>query len=184
MSKPPRPNESSIHGTLVRTLFLNPPSFPHFDGGASSRWPATREIESYWYPVWLCYPAGMLPDSKVVDAPSHKVSILQTVEMARDFELLVLFTSSLGFGVDLKIAEMMKDTNPKLKIAFVGPPVTIEPERALQNPAVDFIVRREFDYQIARYATGAALEDLPGVSFRKNGAITHNPEGGVVENLD
>src|SRR5437763_1585749 len=52
----------------MRTLFLNPPSFEGFDGGASSRWPASREIESYWYPVWLCYPAGMLPDSKVVDA--------------------------------------------------------------------------------------------------------------------
>ena len=45
----------------LKTLFLNPPSFENFDGGASSRWPATREIESYWYPVWLCYPAGMLP---------------------------------------------------------------------------------------------------------------------------
>ena len=66
----------------MRTLFLNPPSFEGFDGGASSRWPASREIESYWYPVWLCYPAGMLPDSKVVDAPPHKISIEQTVEMA------------------------------------------------------------------------------------------------------
>jgi hypothetical protein len=33
----------------LKTLFLNPPSFERFDGGASSRWPATREIESYWY---------------------------------------------------------------------------------------------------------------------------------------
>ena len=56
----------------LKTLFLNPPSFENFDGGASSRWPATREIESYWYPVWLCYPAGMLPDSKVVDATMAK----------------------------------------------------------------------------------------------------------------
>jgi hypothetical protein len=39
----------------LKTLFLNPPSFEKFDGGASSRWPATREIESYWYPVWLAY---------------------------------------------------------------------------------------------------------------------------------
>ena len=74
-----------ITGDDMRTLFLNPPSFEGFDGGASSRWPASREIESYWYPVWLCYPAGMLPDSKVVDAPPHKVSIEQTVDMAQGF---------------------------------------------------------------------------------------------------
>ena len=115
----------------MRTLFLNPPSFEGFDGGASSRWPASREIESYWYPVWLCYPAGMLPDSKVVDAPPHKISIEQTVEMGKDFELLVLYTSTPGFHVDVKMAEMMKDVNPKLKVAFVGPPVTTEPEKTL-----------------------------------------------------
>jgi hopanoid biosynthesis associated radical SAM protein HpnJ len=79
---------------------------------------------------------------------------------------------------------MMKDSNPKLKVAFVGPPVTVEPEKALQNSAVDFVVRREFDYQIADYAKGKPLEELPGVSFRKNGSIVNNPEGGVIENLD
>ncbi len=169
----------------MRTLFLNPPSFEGFDGGASSRWPATREIESYWYPVWLCYPAGMLPDSKVVDAPPHKVSVGQTVAMARDFELLVLFTSTPGFHVDVRIAEMMKDTNPKLKVAFVGPPVTVNPEATLKaSKAIDFIVRREFDHQIANFARGASLEELPGVSWRVNGSFRHNPDGGFVENLD
>ena len=49
----------------LKTLFLNPPSFENFDGGAGSRWPATREIAPFWYPVWLAYPAGMLPGSKM-----------------------------------------------------------------------------------------------------------------------
>jgi len=169
----------------MRTLFLNPPSFEGFDGGAGSRWPATREIESYWYPVWLCYPAGMLPDSKVVDAPAHKISIEQTIAMAKDFELLVLFTSTPGFHVDVKMAEMMKDSNPKLKVAFVGPPVTVEPEKSLRtSPAIDFVVRREFDYQIVDFANGKPLEEIPGVSFRKNGEIVNNPERPVIDNLD
>ncbi len=169
----------------MRTLFLNPPSFEGFDGGASSRWPASREIESYWYPVWLCYPAGMLPDSKVVDAPPHGISIEQTVGMAKDFELLVLFTSTPGFDVDVRIAQMMRDTNPKLRVAFVGPPVTVDPETTLrQNPAIDFVVRREFDHQIVGYATGTPLAELPGVSYRENGSIRHTPDGGYIENLD
>ncbi len=169
----------------MRTLFLNPPSFEGFDGGASSRWPATREIESYWYPVWLCYPAGMLPDSKVVDAPPHKISIEKTVAMAGDFELLVLFTSTPGFQVDVRIAEMMRDANPKLQVAFVGPPVTVNPEGTLKaSRAIDFVVRREFDYQIARYAQGTPLSELPGVSYRENGGFRHNPDGPSIENLD
>jgi hopanoid biosynthesis associated radical SAM protein HpnJ len=168
-----------------RTLFLNPPSFDGFDGGAGSRWPSTREIESYWYPVWLCYPAGMLENSKVLDAPPHGVSIEQTVAMAKDFELLVLFTSSPGFHVDVKIAEKMKDSNSKLEVVFVGPPVTIEPDKVLNSTkAIDFIVRREFDYQIANYANGTPLAELPGVSYRHNGVNVHNPEAPYIENLD
>ncbi len=169
----------------MRTLFLNPPSFEGFDGGASSRWPATREIESYWYPVWLCYPAGLLPDSRVVDAPPHKISIEQTVAMANDFELLVLFTSTPGFHVDVRIAEMMKDANPKLQVAFVGPPVTVDPEGTLKtSKAIDFVVRREFDYQIASYAKGTPLTELPGVSYRANGRFEHTPDANAIENLD
>ena len=169
----------------MRTLFLNPPSFEGFDGGAGSRWPATREIESYWYPVWLCYPAGMLPDSKVVDAPPHKISIDQTVAMAGDFEFLVLFTSTPGFRVDVKIAERMRDKNPKLKVAFVGPPAAVEPERVLAaSKAIDFLVRGEFDYQVADFARGKPVAELPGVSYRQNGGFVHNPQGPLIENLD
>jgi len=39
------------------------------------------------------------------------------------------------------------------------------------------VVRREFDRQIVDYANGAPLENLPGVSFRKNGSIVNNPKG-------
>jgi hopanoid biosynthesis associated radical SAM protein HpnJ len=87
--------------------------------------------------------------------------------------------------VDVKSAEMMKDRNPKLKVAFVGPPVTVEPERALAaSKAIDFVIRREFDRQIVDYAGGKPLEELPGASFRNNGGFAHNPEGPVIEDLD
>ncbi|HEY1950652.1 MAG TPA: hopanoid biosynthesis associated radical SAM protein HpnJ [Bryobacteraceae bacterium] len=170
----------------MRTLFLNPPSFEGFDGGAGSRWPASREIESYWYPVWLCYPAGLIPNSKVVDAPPHKISIDQTVAMAVDYDLLVLFTSTPGFNVDVRIAEMMKGLNPSMKVAFVGPPVTIEPEKSLMaSTAIDFVVKKEFDYAIRDYALGVPIEQIPSVVFRKeDGSFQHNPEAPVIEDLD
>ena len=69
----------------LKTLFLNPPSFENFDGGAGSRWPATREIEYYWYPVWLAYPAGMLEGSRLLDANPHHVSADQTIEIGKDY---------------------------------------------------------------------------------------------------
>ena len=169
----------------MKTLLLNPPSFENFDGGASSRWPATREIRSFWYPVWLTYPAGLIPESKVVDAPPHDVTVEQTVAMARDFDFLVLFTSTPGFKSDIRLAEMMKETNPNLKIAFVGPHVTVLPEESLRaSKAIDFIGRKEFDYSVTEFAAGKPVEEIAGLSYRRNGSVVHNPDREPIQDLD
>ena len=169
----------------MKTLLLNPPSFENFDGGASSRWPATREIRSFWYPVWLAYPAGMIPESKLVDAPPHDVTVQQTIEMARDFEFCVLFTSTPGFGSDIRLAAAMKDTNPNLKVAFVGPHVTALPEESLRaSKAIDFVCRKEFDYSVTEFAGGKPLSEIGGISFRTNGHVTHNPDRDPIQDLD
>jgi hopanoid biosynthesis associated radical SAM protein HpnJ len=169
----------------LRTLFLNPPSFDNFDGGAGSRWPATREIESYWYPVWLAYPAGMLEGARLLDAPPHHISAEQTIEIAKAYEFLVLFTSTPGFPGDIGLAKAIKAARPGIKIAFVGPHVSVLPEKSLRDcPAIDFIVRKEFDYAVVDYAKGKALEEIAGVSFLKDGKIVHNPDAPQIQNLD
>ena len=169
----------------LKTLFLNPPSFENFDGGAGSRWPATREIESFWYPVWLAYPAGMLEGARLLDAPAHHVSAEETIKIAKDYELLVLFTSTPGFPGDVGISRAIKQANPKIKIAFVGPHVSVLPEKSLRDcPEIDFICRKEFDYSIVDYAKGKLLEEIPGVSFLKDGKVIHNPDAPQIQDLD
>ena len=169
----------------MKTLLLNPPSFDMFDGGASSRYQATREIPSFWYPVWLAYSAGMIKDSRLLDAPSHGVSPEETVAIAGDYEFLAVFTSTPGFKSDQRLAQMIKEANPAIKIAFVGPHVTIQPEQSLKDsPAIDFVVRREFDYPLAEYASGKKLEAIAGISYRQNGQIIHNPDRPSIDDLD
>ncbi|MGH8093243.1 MAG: hopanoid biosynthesis associated radical SAM protein HpnJ [Candidatus Sulfotelmatobacter sp.] len=169
----------------LKTLFLNPPSFENFDGGAGSRWPATREIESFWYPVWLAYPAGMLEGSRLLDAPPHHISAEETIEIAKDYEFLVLFTSTPGFPGDVRISSAIKAANPRIKIAFVGPHVSVLPEKSLRDcPDIDFICRKEFDYAICDYANGKPLADIPGVSFLNDGKVVHNPDAPQIQDLD
>jgi hopanoid biosynthesis associated radical SAM protein HpnJ len=169
----------------LKTLFLNPPSFENFDGGASSRWPATREIESYWYPVWLAYPAGMLEGSRLLDANPHHVSWAEVTEILKDYEFLVLFTSTIGWTGDQRAVEKIKAVHPNLKIAFVGPPVTTDTDKALNEcPAIDFVCRREFDFSVVEYANGKPLDQILGVSYRKDGKIVHNPDRPQIEKLD
>jgi hopanoid biosynthesis associated radical SAM protein HpnJ len=169
----------------LKTLFLNPPSFENFDGGAGSRWPATREIESFWYPVWLAYPTGMLEGARLLDAPSHHVSGDETIQIARDYEFLVLFTSTPGFPGDILLAKAIKQVNPTIKIAFVGPHVTVLPEKSLRDcPEIDFICRKEFDYSVVDYAKGKPLAEIPGVSFLQDGKVVHNPDAPQIQDLD
>ena len=169
----------------LKTLFLNPPSFENFDGGAGSRWPATREIESYWYPVWLAYPAGMLEGSRLLDAPSHHVSAEETIKIARDYEFLVLFTSTPGFPGDIRLVKKIRESNPKIKIAFVGPHVSVLPERSLKDcPEIDFVVRKEFDYAACEFANGKPLEEILGISYLKNGSVVHTPDRPEIQDLD
>ena len=169
----------------MKTLLLNPPSFENFDGGASSRWPARREISSFWYPVWLAYPAGLIKQSRLLDASPHGVTPEATVAIAGEYDFVVLFTSTPGYDNDVRLAEMMKDSRPDIKIAFVGPPVSIQPEETLRGTsAIDFVARREFDFTVAEYASGKDIESIQGVSYRKNGHIIHNPNRPPIEDLD
>jgi hopanoid biosynthesis associated radical SAM protein HpnJ len=169
----------------LKTLFLNPPSFENFDGGAGSRWPATREIESYWYPVWLAYPAGMIDGARLLDAPSHHVSAEETINIARDYEFLVLFTSTPGFPGDIRLAAKIREVNPKIKIAFVGPHVSVLPERSLKDcREIDFVVRKEFDFAAYEFAHGKPLEEILGISYLKDGSVVHTPDRPEIQDLD
>jgi len=169
----------------LKTLFLNPPSFENFDGGAGSRWPATREIESYWYPVWLAYPAGMLEGARLLDAPPHHISGQETIEIAKDYEFLVLFTSTPGFPGDIRLARAIKDSNPKIKICFVGPHVSVLPEKSLRDcSAIDFVARKEFDYTVVEYAQGKPLKEIAGISYLHDGQVVHNPDRPQIQELD
>jgi hopanoid biosynthesis associated radical SAM protein HpnJ len=169
----------------MKTLLLNPPSFEKFDGGAGSRYPARRETHSFWYPTWLAYPAGLIRDSRLLDAPSHGVKPEETVRIATTYDFVVIFTSTVGFRNDVRLAERMKEAQPETKIAFVGPHVTVLPEESLRaSSAIDFVVRKEFDYAVAEFAGEKKLEEIVGISFRKNGQIFHNPDRPLIEDLD
>ena len=118
----------------MKTLFLNPPSFTGFDGGAGARYQAKREIKSFWYPTWLAQPAALVPGSKLIDAPADELSVEQVVAGARGFELAVLHTSTPSFANDVRVAEALKEAYPGLLIGLVGAHVAVLPEPSLKGP--------------------------------------------------
>jgi hopanoid biosynthesis associated radical SAM protein HpnJ len=170
---------------MMKTLFLNPPSFEGFDGGAGSRYQAKREIRSFWYPTWLAQPAALVPDSKLVDGPARGLATEDVLPMASEYELAVLHTSTPSFPYDVKVAEALKEANPKLKLGFVGAHVAVQPEESLKaSTAIDFVGRAEFDFTIKEVAEGRPFDQIDGLSYRANGAVVHNRERAILHDMD
>lgn len=169
----------------MKTLFLNPPSFQGFDGGAGSRWQAKREVKSFWYPTWLAQAAALVPDSRLVDATADDLTPEDVLKIALDYEMVIVFTSTPSFANDADIAAKMKENRPDTIIGFVGPPVSVLPEESLlAAPAVDFVVRKEFELPVKYIADGAKQSDVRGVSWRDGQRIVHNPDCEILEDLD
>src|SRR5436305_8006811 len=98
----------------------------------------------------------------------------------------MLVQSTPRFPGDIRLVTKMKEANPKLKIAFVGPHVTTLPERSLNEcKAIDFVCRREFDYSVVEYANGKPLSEIIGISYRDDsGKVVHNADRPDVMDLD
>lgn len=161
----------------MKTLFLNPPSYQDFDGGAGSRYQATREVWSFWYPTWLAYPAGMLEGARLLDAPPHGYDLARTVAEARQYEFVVIHTSTPSLRADIRTAEAIKSANPGCVIALVGGHPTARPEETLKlSEAIDIAARKEFDHSVVEVARGVRWSEIGGISYREEGEIHHNPE--------
>jgi hopanoid biosynthesis associated radical SAM protein HpnJ len=171
---------------MKKTLFLQAPSFDGFDGGAGSRYQAKREIKSFWYPTWLAQPAALVPDSRVLDAPADGLTIAQTLDIAKDYELVIIHTSTPSFPSDARFAELLKERNRAVMVGMVGAKVMVDPGPSLlASSAIDFVAREEFDYTCRDVAEGQSLSDIAGISWKDSaGKVQHNPPRPMIEDMD
>src|SRR5690242_12058215 len=90
--------------SMLRTLFLQAPSFDGYDGGAGARYQMKREVKSFWYPTWLAQPAAMVEGSKLIDAPAHDLGWDDIAHEFDERDLVILHTSTPSFNQDIRTA--------------------------------------------------------------------------------
>ncbi|MGC8530909.1 MAG: hopanoid biosynthesis associated radical SAM protein HpnJ [Acidiphilium sp.] len=171
---------------MMKTLFLQPPSFDGFDGGAGSRYQAKREIRSFWFPTWLAQPAALIPGSKLIDAPPAGLTMADVLPHSNAAELVIIHTSTPSFANDVKVAARIKEQNPHVMIGMIGAKVAVQAQESLERAApVDFVARNEFDFTIKEIAEGRDFAEVDGISYRDaTGAIIHNKDRAVLEDMD
>jgi hopanoid biosynthesis associated radical SAM protein HpnJ len=170
----------------MSALFLSPPSFDGFDGGAGARYQATREVTSYWYPTWLAQPAALVPGSRLLDCPPHHIDMAKCLAIAKDFDHVIINTSTPSLKNDCKVAEAIKQQRPATKIGFVGAHAMVLPTETLKASwAIDWVARKEFDFTCKEVAEGRDLATVKGVSYKDSeGKIKHNPEREMIADMD
>jgi len=170
---------------VMKTLFLNPPSYEGFDGGAGSRYQARREIRSFWFPTWLAQPAAMVPGSKLIDAPPDGLTVEQVAPLAKNYELIVMHTSTPSFHGDATFAARLKQENPDVMVGMVGAHVGVLPLESMKAAlAVDWMALGEFDYICLDVASRKPLKDVPGIVYRDNGNIESTAKRPILEDME
>src|ERR1700737_832415 len=173
-----------VAGAFMKTLFLQAPSYDGFDGGAGSRYQAKREIRSFWYPTWLAQPAALVPDSRVLDAPADGLSVQASLDIAEQYDLVVIHTSTPSFPTDALFAQDLKKRKPSVLIGMVGAKVAVDPHNSLTaTEAIDFVCREEFDFTCKEIAEGKPFAGILGMSYRApDASIEHNEARPILEN--
>lgn len=170
----------------LKPLFLNPPTFEDFDGGAGARYQASREVTSFWYPTWLCYPAGMIEGSRVVDAPVQRLDLDACLSISCGFDMVVMYTSTPTLALDVATARKIKETKPSIVTVLTGPHVSVLPEESLRfaEGAVDIVCRGEFDYSIKELCNGKEWDRVAGISFLRDRNLVNTPDRLPIQDLD
>jgi radical SAM superfamily enzyme YgiQ (UPF0313 family) len=142
----------------------------------------------------LCSIAGNLVDCevRVLDLIAFRHRITKaTLEQLNTFrpELVGLSAMTFQYKSAIQVARIVRDWNPEVPIVLGGYHGSLLHEEIGLSPEAglfDFLIRGEGELSFARLMQVLRkgerdLEDVPGLSFRKNGKFVHNPAGPLVD---
>lgn len=177
----------------MRVLLINPPA----DYGIQ-----LRGAERVWAQHELAPPLGLMSLSAYLKAHGYKEIKLingQTPRRVTDAEIIRTVESYrpevVGFTVNIlyyynavRIAKLIKDTDPSVPIVFGGPHPTLYPEEAVAQPGVDFAVVGEGEYILLELLQalekGRDFSAINGLVWKRGAEIVRNPPRKFHEPLD
>ncbi len=176
----------------MRVLLLNPPAA---DGVRQVREGRCMQRAGAWTAVWT--PISLATCAAVLRRGGHEVRLRDCIVEDIDFNRLAYIVSAFRPGLvvfnavtpaivsDLSTARLVKAIAPQARCAAIGIHGTALPAETLDmEPALDIVVRGEPEITVAELAAGRDNSSIPGISWRANGTIAHNPDRPFVADLD
>jgi anaerobic magnesium-protoporphyrin IX monomethyl ester cyclase len=181
----------------MKVLVANPPwPGPGYGARSDVRWPHKRSDKYIEYPIYLSYTVAVVEQAgfevSFIDAIMDELDIEGFAQKVKDYgpRLVLVETSTPSIEFDLETAAAIKNVSPQTFVALMGSHVTYFDRQIIaENPAVDAVVRGEFEYTAADLAralgNGGDLNGVPGLTYRDAGGDPHrNPDRSLFEPLD
>jgi len=146
------------------------------------------------FPIFEAYTAAILRDHghsvAVIDAMAEDLSLSSVKKRILSFapDAVLVETVPDTYQGDLRIADIAKEIDPGIHTIYYGWYATARPGDVLDSQNIDFVVRGEPEYTslelLNRLEDRANLDDVKGLSFKKNNIAKHNPSRAFIEDLD
>lgn len=177
----------------MKILVVNAPHVERFV--RSQRWATKTRARVMRWPDWLAYATAVLEadghEVKLLDCPAWGWDMERYRQEVRAFrpELVAVDTSTPSILSDIRAAAIARE-ECGAQTLLIGPHVTSMPDDtfARAGGVVDAVARGEYDYtvrDVARaLADGRSLAGIAGLSWSKDGAIRHEVDRPLIQNLD
>ena len=171
-----------------KILLINPPT------DLDSRYGKLKDIAPSEFPMGLAFIAAYLDergfDVEVLDSQVMDIThnLLRDKLSKNDYLLVGIAAVTSTFYNACAIADMIKKINPNIKTVVGGVHPSVLPSESLRNKNIDIVVRGEGEHIIYELANAIiekkGLDGVKGISYKKNMKIAHNPDAGLINDLD
>ena len=176
----------------MKVLIINPP-WPGKGFGTRSQNRIIKQRSDMFlqYPIFLAYSAAQLKASghtiAYIDSVIQDLNMDQTLVQARQAKPEVIFmeTTTPSIDADYDNLAALKDATGA-RIIVGGPHATHFHKTVMEEcPAIDVVIRHEFDTKMATVVSNLAnLDEIGGITYRRDEEIMDNGDGEMEEDLD
>lgn len=141
--------------------------------------------------IFILYPATILENSgynvSFIDFTlrDRKTKKFREFCSKNDYDVFIFYTVFLSKKNDLSARSMLMDSGRGVKFIFLATEPTARPEDFVTENSV--VIRGEPESRILAVMEALEkedFEDIPGISFMKNGKVQHNATAQIIEDLD
>lgn len=128
-------------------------------------------------------------DCDLLDAAALGLSYEETIERAKNYNYIIMLTSTMTINEDTQIVNSIKEHNPQIISIFYGAHPTFMPQYTLAKQGVDFIIQREPEFIIRDLLTSLKKEDgsyqsIKGIGYKADNETVINDYYPFIDNLD